>query len=66
MSGVATTYDDLWAALDEKSNADSAYGGIYTIDDNGNKYIGINADLIKTGAFKVEKDGQVIFLADAS
>ena len=63
ISGVTTTYEDLWAALDEQTEAQKGANGIYTLPGG---YIAINADLIKTGAFKVENDGAIIFSADAS
>lgn len=48
ISGTATTYDDLWNALNDSAKKDAS--GIYPLGDG---YIGINADLIKTGALCV-------------
>ena len=53
IDGTLTNYNDLWNALDEKSSEDNSYGGIYTIKDGEDKYIGIKANFIKTGALCV-------------
>lgn len=53
ISGTATTYDDLWNALNDSAKKDAS--GIYPLGDG---YIGINADLIKTGALCVGETPQ--------
>lgn len=49
--GAAVTYNDWWDLLESEANEKN--DGIYRLEDNGNKIVGINADLIKTGALCV-------------
>lgn len=49
--GAAVTYNDWWNLLESEANGKN--DGIYRLEDNGNKIVGINADLIKTGALCV-------------
>lgn len=50
--GAAVTYNDWWNLLESEANEKN--DGIYRLEDNyGNKIVGINADLIKTGALCV-------------